>query len=513
MIRARHSLSALAIALVLAGCGPEGGSETPVVAPTPTVTAPPRAAEAPPPVRVTPDAPFRDKAPAPEGTVTFVPPKIESFKLKNGLRVLFVERRELPVVSVRVAVKGGAGDYADLKPGVASFMGAMLEQGAGKRSALQLSDDYEALGAQHGAGVDVDSGYVALKVLSQHLDAALAIFGEVVQSPTFPEEEITRLRERRLGALVADKKSPGAMAANAVSATVFGRQHPYGHSTTGREEDVKAIKRDALVKAYKEIFSPKNATIIVAGDVAKADLEAKLEKAFGGWKAAGGPAPKAPTTPKENEKAARLVLVDFPGATQSQVLLAQPGVAFSTPDRDAISVMNAILGGTFGSRINMNLREKNGYTYGARSRFGIHRGAGSFTAGGAMKTEATVPAVRELFTELAAIRDRDVTAEELSAAKEQIKLTMPARFETVSDVTAALEDLAVYDLPLDDFAKRVARVEAVTAADVKRVARSILHPKTMKVVIVGDRAKISGELESLNLGAPDVRDPYGDPLK
>lgn len=161
----------------------------------------------------------------------------------------------------------------------------------------------------------------------------------------------------------------------------------------------------------------------------------------------------------------------------------------------------------------MNLREKNGYTYGARSRFGMYRGAGSFTAGGAMKTEATVPAVRELFTELAAIRDRDVTAEELSAAKEQIKLTMPARFETVSDVTAALEDLAVYDLPLDDFAKRVARVEAVTAADVKRVASSILHPKTMKVVIVGDRAKISGELESLNLGAPDVRDPYGDPLK
>lgn len=512
MIGHRKLVLTATIALAsFVGCG---GADVEPQIPRPVVTVPPKVAEAPPPApRITPDAPFRAKAPAPDGEVTFVAPKVQAFKLKNGVRVLFVERRELPIVSVRVVVKGGAGDYAALKPGVASFMGAMLEQGAGKRNALQISDDYEAIGAAHGAGLDWDSGFATFKVLSQHLEAALGILGDIVMQPTFPEDEVSRMRDRRLGALVQDRKNPGAMAGNAISATVFGRQHPYGHSMIGREDDVKAIKREALLKAYREIFSPKNATVIVAGDVTQADLQPKLEKAFGGWKNAGGPAPKAPPTPKENDKDPRLVVVDLPGATQSQVFLAQPGVPFSTPDRDAIQVMNAILGGTFGSRINMNLRERNAYTYGARTRFGLLRGAGSFTAGGAMKTETTIPAIRELFNEVGAMRDREVSAEELSNAKEQLKLAMPARFETVGEVTAALEDLAVYDLPLDDFDKRIARIEAVTAPDVKRVASSILKPKTMKVVVVGDKSKILSELDQLKLGALDQRDPYGDPIK
>lgn len=495
------------------GCG-GGAADTGAAAPPKVVAsaaAPPAVPVAPP--RVTPDAPFRDKAPGPDGSVTFTAPKVASFKLKNGLRVLFVERHELPIVSVRVAVKGGAGDYPELKPGLASAMGSMLEQGAGQRTALQISDDYEAIGAAHAAGVDWDSAFATIKVLSQHLEEGLAILSDVVERPTFPEDEINRFRDRRSGGLVQDRKNPGVMVSNAIAATVFGRQHPYGHSLVGKDDDLKALKRDALQKAYGEIFSAKNATLIVAGDVTKDDLQPKLEKAFGSWKSSGGPAPRAPIAPKENEKDPRLVVVDFPGSTQSQVYLAQVGVPFSTPDRDAISVLNAILGGTFGSRINMNLREKNGYTYGARTRFGLLRGAGSFTAGGAMKTEATAPAIKELFNEIAAIRDREVTAEELSAAKEQLKLAMPSRFETVGDITGALEDLAVYDLPLDDFDKRVARIEAVSAADVKRIATQLLHPKTMKVVVVGDKSRIQGELEPLNLGAVDQRDPYGDALK
>jgi zinc protease len=507
----KTALRSLVLVLGVAACG-GAPSEPPTALPPQPLAPPVRAAETAPPPRITPDAPFREKAPAADGSVAFAPPKVESFKLKNGVRVLFVERHDLPIVSVRVVAKGGAGDY-DFKPGVASFMGAMLEQGAGKRSALDISDDYEAIGAQHSAGVDWDSGYVAVKVLGQHIDKALEILSDIALRPTFPDGEVDRLRDRRLGGLVQDKKNPGAMAANSIAATVFGRKHPYGHSMTGREDDVKAVKRDALLNAYKLVFSRPNATIVVAGDVTKSDLQSKLEKAFGDWKATGGAAPKAPAAPKENEKEPRLVFVDLPSSTQSQVYLAQPGIPFGSKDRDAVQVMNAILGGTFGSRINMNLREDKAITYGARSRFGLLRGAGSFTAGGSMVSDATATSVHELFNEVNRIRDAEVSESEIAAAKDQLKLALPGRFETVSEITGALEDLAVYDLPLDDFSKRVARIDAVTIADVKRVAASILKPKTMKVVIVGDKTKLGSTLDPLNLGPMDIRDAFGDTTK
>ncbi len=503
---------------LLVGCG--AASPEPEVPIVPPPVSQPKVAKTPPPVVLTtPDAPFRQKAPAADGSVTFVPPKIETLKLKNGLRVLFVERRDLPIVSVRVVIKGGAGDY-DFKPGVASFMGSMLEQGAGKRSALEISDEYEAIGAQHGAGVDWDSAYVAVKVMSEHLERALDLLADVTLRPTFPEAEIERQKERRLGNLVQERRSAGAMAGNAVSATVFGRKHPYGHALVGREEDVKAVKKGALEGAYRTLFNAKHATLVVAGDVAKDDVIAKLEKAFGGWKPTAGAAPKAPATPKLSEKESRLVFVDLPKATQTQVLLAQPGAPFGSPDREVISVLNAILGGTFGSRINLNLREDKGITYGARSRFGLYRGAGSFTAGGAMAAKdggglaaATTVAIRELFAEVQKMRDVEVSDDELKNAKEQMKLAMPGRFETVSEVTSALEDLAVYDLPADDFGKRVARIEAVTAKDIKRVATDLLRPKAMKVVVVGDKAKLEADLDKLHLGPMDVRDATGEPVK
>jgi zinc protease len=459
----------------------------------------------------TPDAPFRNAPPGADGQVTFTPPKIVTFTLKNGVKVLIVERHELPLVAVRVAVKGGQGDFASERPGVLSFVGAMLEQGTATRTALQISDDYEAIGAQHGAAVQWDSGGASVKVLGEHLDKGLSILADVVQKPSFPEAEIARLKARRVAALSLEKNSPPAMAANALSASVYGRAHPYGHSLTGREDDIKKVGREELLKAYRRVFVPRNAAIVVSGDVTRNDLEPKLEAAFGGWK--GGPAP-AIATPKVNvaKDAPRLVLVDRPGAPQTQVLLAEPGVAMSTPDRDALTVMNAILGGVFSSRINMNLREAHAYTYGARSRFSMRHGAGPFNAGGAMFSDKTGPAIHELLTEITRMAQEDVKEEELADAKEFIKLGMPGRFETVTDVTGALEDLFVYDLPLDEYATRAQRIAAVTAADVKKAAGAHTHPRTLKIVVVGDRAKLEAGLESLHLGTPEVRDAFGDVL-
>jgi zinc protease len=510
-IRALGPALALALALAVPACG---GETPPPVAPK----APPPAPVAPPPVAPapaeTPDAPFRQQQPAADGKITFAPPKIVEAQLKNGLRVLIVERHELPVVGLRLVVGAGAGDVDGARPGALSFLGGMIEQGTKKRSALQLSDDFEAIGAQHGAWFDWDSGGVSVKVLADKLDTALELMSDVALHPTFPDAEIERLRARRIAGIQAEKSSPATVAQNAVAAALFGRAHPYGHSLGGEESDAKKLTRAELVRTYERLFVPKNSAIIVAGDITKDAILPKLEASFGSaaWKSAATPishkGPKAPTKAAVDK---RIVLVDRAGA-QSQIQIIRPGVPYAVKDRESIVVMNAILGGMFSSRINMNLREKNAYTYGARSYFAMRHGAGPFLAGGSVFAEKTVPAIKEVFNEIEGLRRDGPTEDELALAKESIRLAMPGRFETAGDVASAVADLVVYDLPLDDFEKRLARIDAVTAADVKRVASEYLKADAMTVVVVGGKATLAPQLDSLGLGPFDERDPYGNPL-
>jgi len=501
----RSAALAVSIAFGALACGGAPPPEPPPPAPPPPTPAP---AEAP---RVTPDAPFRAQAPAPDGQIAFVPPKIEEAKLKNGIRVLMVERHDLPIVSVRLVLKLGAGDV-DARPGVLSFMGSMLEQGTKKRSALEISDAFEAIGASHGTWVDWDSGGVSIKVLTERLDAALELMADVALSPTFPQEEIDRLKARRITSIKADKSNPRAIVRNAAAKAVFGTAHPYGHSLTGEEADAKALTRAEIVRAYERMFAPQNAAIVVAGDITPATLLPKLEAAFGGWKAKPGAATKKPPkTPAKPATDKRVVFVDRGGA-QSQIEIVRPGVPFSVQDREAFQVANAILGGMFSSRVNMNLREKNAYTYGARSSFSMRHGAGPFAIGAAVHAEKTGAAIKEVFSELEALRRDGPTDEELALAKESIRMAMPGRFESVSDVVGALSDIVVYDLPVDEYEKRAARIEAVTAADVKRIAAEYFAPESMTVVVVGDRSSVGPQVDALGLGPRDERDEYGNPL-
>jgi zinc protease len=425
--------------------------------------------------------------------------------MPNGVHVLLAERHDLPIVSVRVASAVGAGDLPGARAGVVAFMGSMLEQGAGKRDALALSDEFEALGADHGAWCDWDSCGVRVKVLASRLPAAMDLLADVALRPTFPDAEFERLHKRMLGFLQQEKSSPGAMEQNALAAAVFGRAHPYGHSLHGSLADVEKLNRGDVERAYKGVFAPKSTTIVAAGDVTAADLKALLDARFGSWKAAATPAQRLP--PAVHAKA-RVVLVDAPGAAQSQVFLADEGAPESTPDRIPLGVMNAILGGMFSSRINLDLREAHAYTYGAHSRFGMRHGAGPFVAGGAIFAAHTVDAVKELLAQVTRIRDEPVTDQELADAKENAKLALPARFESVDEVTGALADVAVYGLPLDEYATRTARIDAVTAADVQRVAKKWLHPAALRIVVTGDREKLESGLSAL--GSVEVRDAYGD---
>jgi zinc protease len=477
----------------------------PPVASTPPPPPPPE------PPRVTPDAPFRENPPQPGPPVVWTAPHIDSWALKNGLRVLFVERHDLPIVSVRLVMDVGAGDLPGVRSGAVAFMGSMLEQGAGKRSALALSDEYEALGAEHSAWCDFDTCGANVKVLASRLPAALDLLADVTQRPTFPSDEVERVRKRWLASIQQEKNSPGAMEQNAIAAAVFGRAHPYGHSLRGQTADIEKLTRAEVEQVYRRAFAPRSATILVAGDAAPAELRTLLESRFGSW--AGGAAVRAPVghPARPGKKAGRVVLVDVPGAAQSQVFLASEGVAFATPDRIPLSVMNLILGGMFSSRINLDLREAKAYTYGAHSRFSMRHGAGAFVAGGAIFADHTADAVRALLAQIDRIRNEPVSPEELADAKENAKLALPARFESVDEVTGALEDIAVYGLPLDEFAQRAAKIDAVTAADVQRVAKAWLHPEVMRIVIAGDRTKI--EVTLAELGAIESRDAYGDPTK
>lgn len=500
------SLLALAIAC--------GGGEPQPVAPVPTVppptTAAPQASAEPPPVhRDTPDAPFRAEAPPGGPAVTFVPPKIETFSLKNGIPVYLVERHDLPVASVRLVVRAGAGEGE--RPALFATLGAMLEQGTKDKDALQISDAYEALGAQHGAWFDWDAGGAYVKLLVKDLEAGLRLVADEWLAPTFPEAELDRVRTRRLTSLAQEKMSPGAMAQNALAASLFGRKHPYGNNLFGREADVKAVTRDELVKLHKSRSATGRLAIVVAGDTTRAGLTPMLESTFGGLPKAEKQIVAAKPSQAPSPVNGRLVFVHLRGATQSNVLVAGAGTDAAYKDRDALAVMNSIFGGAFASRINMNLREKHAYTYGARSRFSMRRGAGPFTVGGAIVAEHTGEAITEIMNELDSMVKTDVTADELALAKENIRLGMPGRFETVADVTSAVTDIPAYGLPLDEFTTRSARIDAVGAKDVRRVASAFLVKEKLRVIVVGDRDKVLPQLQKLGLGEPLELDAYGDP--
>jgi zinc protease len=501
------------LSLVLTvGCGGQAPLPPPPPAPLPVASWPPPSTPAP-PARQTPDAPFRESPPASGPAVTWTPPEIQSWSMPNGVRVLFVERHDLPIVSVRVVSSIGAGDRPDARPGATALMGSMLEQGAGKRGALAISDDYEAMGADHAAWCEWDSCVVRAKVLASHLTPALDLLADIVLRPTLPDAEIERQRKRWLASLQQEKSSPPAMEQNALAAVVFGPRHPYGHGARGRPADVENVTRAEIVAEWRLAILPQVTTIAVAGDVTSTELRSMLTARFGGWR---GPAPvrtAVAPAPRARKGAPRVVLVDVPGAPQSQVYLAEEGAAFGAPDRIALGVMNAILGGMFSSRINLDLREAHAYTYGAHSRFSLRHGAGPFVAGGAIFAQHTADALRVLLGHVARIRDESVTPDELADAKENARLALPSRFESVDDVTGALQDLAVYRLPLDEYAKRGARIDAITAEDVQRVAKQRLHPDAMRIVVTGDRAKIEKDLLALGFGAIELCDAYGEVIK
>lgn len=423
-------------------------------------------------------------------------PTPERRTLPNGLQVLYVRHGTLPIVHATLVTRGGISDDPAGLTGMAAFAAAMLDEGAAGRGALQLSDEMARLGARLTTNVGWDAAYVDLHVLPNRLPEALRLMADVAIRPDFPQAELERMREEELTELARGGDEPRVIAANAFASLVYGAEHPYGRITG--TEAVRRIDREALREFHGSFYRPGASTLILVGDVDADGLHQTVQQAFGGWSGAATSPPAAVTATPETA-GTTLFLIDKPGAAQSEVRIGHPGVARDHPDHFPLLVLNTILGGSFTSRLNTNLRETHGFTYGARSSFAMLREAGPFTASAAVITAKTDSAVAEFFRELNRIRDEPVSAAELERAKSYVALGLPRRFETTQAVASQLADLTTYGLSMDFFNDYVLEVMEVTAADVQRVAREHVRPDRSVVVIVGDLQAIEPGLRALGL--------------
>ena len=480
------------------------------------------------------DEPWRQQVPKAGVAHALHLPVPQFFQLPNGLTVIHTERRGLPLVAARLVVRTGSGSNPVDQPGLAAFTAGMLDRGTSSRSALEISDEADRLGATLDTDSAMDDSFVSIRSLKRNLPAALNLLADVALHPNFPTEEIARERASRLTGLLQQKANAAVVADQVASRALYGSGDPYGYPEIGTEASLKMIDRNDMLTFWKKSFVPNNAALIVAGDISLEELKALVERNFDAWQAdAATPGsaisgvPNGPAVRWDEAdaaaaeagihaesgasavRAARVVLVDKPGAGQTQLRVGMIGVRRSTPDYAALEIMNASLGGLFTSRINQNLREEKGYTYGARSSFLYRRSPGPFLIRAGVRTDATGPSVTEIFKEIRRMGEGLLSPEELSLAKDSQVLSLPGRFETTAQMVASFSNIFIYELGMDYYSMLPMALSSIDSAAVRAVARKYLIPEKMMVVAVGDRAKIEPGLAQLGLGAIEFRSPDG----
>ena len=430
-------------------------------------------------------------------TPRYVPPQFARRTLTNGLELLIVERHELPIVTFDLVVKSGETSTPKGKEGLASMAASLLDEGTKTRDSLQIAGEQAEIGATLSAAGGLESTTVNLTTLTRHLERALDLYADIVLNPSFPEKELRRLKLQRLAQLKARADDAEQTAAAVFPRLLYGLDHPYGRPESGTARSVQSLSRDDALAFYKRIMVPGNAALVVVGDIRPDTITAAVEARFRTW--SRGPVPHAPSVaPPASPPRKGVYLIDKPAAAQSVLKVGKIGAARKSPDFFSLRVMNAILGGQFVSRINMNLREDKGYSYGAASEFAFLRGPGPFEAGATVQTAVTKESLVEIMKELTDIAGgRPVTDAELAFAKQGIILGFPSRFETTFGVAGQIAMLVIDDLPDDEFTHYEERVEAVTKADVDRVAREYITPASMSILIVGDRSLVEGPLKRL----------------
>ena len=429
-------------------------------------------------------------------------PEIRRRRLPNGLAVMTIENHAVPLISFLALLPAGAAADPPAQPGLAAVTSDMLDEGCGELDAIALHDSLGRIGGHLDSEIGSDATVLTLTSLSRFGDRAVGLLAEMIRRPRLDRRDFERVRELRLNRLVQLRDMAPALADRAFTELVYAG-HPYGHLPIGSEASLRTMTLEQVEAYHRSMFSPAALTVVASGDASHDALGDLVESAFGSWQpeAASGHTQAAllapPAPPRE-----RLALLHRPGAAQSELRIGHVAVPRSTPDYHALLVLNMVLGGQFVSRINMNLREDKGYTYGARTSFDFRRGPGPFVLHASVQSDATADAILEALSELRGIRgDRPVTRGELETGRAALTRGYPRNFETAEQISRAAAQLALHGLPDDHFSTFVPKVLAVDEAEVTRVAARHLDPAKLLTVIVGDRDKVGPTLARLDLGA------------
>ena len=431
----------------------------------------------------------------------FNPPTPRRAELSNGLKIVFVEKPELPMVSIGLLVRaGGVTDSPD-KPGLSHMVASMLLEGTSTRSSQQIADEMEYLGAHLSSDAAREYAFLSTETLTAHWPSVLEIIADVARDATFPHDELERVRKERLIDLKRVADNPSSIAMRASRALLYGPETVYGHPLSGTEQSVESITRDELATHFATSYTPENSTLIVVGDVTKDDIMSKAKSSFGDWT---GPSSTSDMELAEVEAAnsttTTIYLADKPGAAQSVIRAGHLTIRRHDPDFYSLTLLNHIFGGQFTSRLNANLRQDKGYSYGYTSSIDWFTGPSSLIAGGGVQTAVTGEAVAETLKEFGDIRDsRPVTQEEFDNARDGILRGLPSQFETQSQAILQLARLVAFDLPDDYFASYASKIEAVTLDDVNRASREKIDRSHLKVLVVGDRQVVEPGLKDLGL--------------
>ncbi|HET9455015.1 MAG TPA: pitrilysin family protein [Gemmatimonadaceae bacterium] len=432
-------------------------------------------------------------------------PRFERRALANGVQLVVAPLHKLPLVTVVALVEAGAVCDAPGREGVARLTADLLLEGTLTTSGTELTERFERLGATVESTTDWDGVAVTLTALTEHLAPALTLLAEVLRTPSFPEREVERLKAERLAELLQLRAEPRGLADEMFTRVLYGADSRYARPEGGTEESVKSITRDDVRAHYDRWYRPPGLTLLIAGDLSAENATKLVRRTFEDWQGAKPAVVRTSDAPARSSRA--LHIVSKPDAPQSELRIGNVGLPRGHRDYYAAVVTNAVLGGLFSSRINLNLREEHGYTYGAFSAFDWRRQAGPFVISTAVQSDVTAAAASEVLKEIDRIRAAEVTADELSLATSYLDGVFPIRYETSEAIAGALATLVRYGLPEDYFDTYRERIRSVSTADVLRVSREHLHPEALQMLVVGDVSSVRAQLDAMQFGPVSVIEP------
>ena len=439
-------------------------------------------------------------------------PPVDEFRLGNGMRVVTVRQSAVPLVTARLIVDAGAEHEPAARNGVAILTANLLPEGTAALSGPELAERMERLGAQYQTGAGQNLAFISVTALKPVFGEALRLAAGTAMAPAFPERDFERVRQQGITAHVQAQATVEGLANETFFRAVFAPEAPYARPASGTAASLQAITRDDVLQWHRAMYVPANATLLLVGDLGADEARRLAEEAFGSWRGTAA-RPARPANPARPVSATRVILVDRPGSVQSAIRIGQVSIGPEDPDYLRLAALTQVLGGAFNARINQNLRERHGWTYGAFANYNALRGAGTLFINSSVRTNATDSAVAESVREIRRLVDEPVPAEELAGAAGNLAGSFPASVQTVQGLAGRMQSLLVWGLPMDFYATYGPYLAGLTPADISAVARGRLTPAAVTVVVAGDLASIEAPIRALNLGTVEVWSPAGERIR